>query len=117
MEMTRTVLAPATFSPKAFGQRYGITREELGRLVSCSPRTLDLWNNGGKINKKAMPHINRLVRLFKSLEEHMETNAIGEWLRGPNPGFNGSTPLQVIERGEEDRISRMLYRLETGEPM
>jgi len=27
-----------------------------------------------------------------------------------------STPLQVIERGETDRIWRMVYELESGEP-
>jgi len=29
---------------------------------------------------------------------------------------DGSTPLQVIERGETDRIWRMVYELESGEP-
>ncbi len=32
------------------------------------------------------------------------------------PAFDGSTPLQVIERGETDRIGRMVYELESGEP-
>jgi hypothetical protein len=35
---------------------------------------------------------------------------------GWNPAFDGSTPLQVIERGETDRIWRMVYELESGEP-
>ena len=34
----------------------------------------------------------------------------------PNPAFDGSTPLQVVERGELDRIWRMLYDLESGQP-
>ena len=38
------------------------------------------------------------------------------WLKDPNPAFDGSTPLQVIERGETDRIGRMVYELESGEP-
>ena len=42
--------------------------------------------------------------------------AIGPWLKDPNPAFDGSTPLQVIERGETDRIWRMVYELESGEP-
>jgi hypothetical protein len=41
---------------------------------------------------------------------------IGPWLKDPNPAFDGSTPLQVIERGETDRIWRMVYELESGEP-
>jgi len=42
--------------------------------------------------------------------------AIGPWLKDPNPAFDGSTPLQVIERGETARIWRMVYELESGEP-
>ena len=42
--------------------------------------------------------------------------ASGPWLKDPNPAFDGSTPLQVIERGETDRIWRMVYELESGEP-
>lgn len=117
MESNRMLLELERFDPKAFCRHYSLTREELSRLVACSPRTIDLWNAGGKISKKAHSQINRLVRLLDSLEAHMEADYIGEWLRTPNPGFNGSSPLQVIERGEEDRISRMLYRLETGQPM
>jgi hypothetical protein len=29
---------------------------------------------------------------------------------------DGSTPLQVIERGETDRIWRMIYELQSGAP-
>ena len=33
---------------------------------------------------------------------------------GANPSFEGSTPLQVIERGETDRLWRMIWQLGTG---
>lgn len=38
------------------------------------------------------------------------------WLETPNEAFEGSTPLQVIERGESDRLWRMIYFLRSGEP-
>ena len=34
----------------------------------------------------------------------------------PQPAFDGSTPLQVVERGEMDRIWYMLYDLGSGQP-
>jgi hypothetical protein len=34
----------------------------------------------------------------------------------PNPALDGSTALQVVKRGELDRIWRLLYHLETGQP-
>jgi hypothetical protein len=55
-------------------------------------------------------------RLLKSLERVMEPDQIGPWLQAPNPAFDGSTPLQVVERGELDRIWRMLFDVESGQP-
>jgi len=46
----------------------------------------------------------------------MQPAQIGHWLKSPNPAFDGSTPLQLVERGEIDRIWRMLYDLESGQP-
>ena len=41
---------------------------------------------------------------------------VAEWLQEPNLAFDGSTPLQVIERGETDRLWKMIYLLESGDP-
>lgn len=39
---------------------------------------------------------------------------LSAWLKTSNPAFGGSQPLQVIERGEIDRVWRMIYFLESG---
>jgi len=46
----------------------------------------------------------------------MQPAQIGRWIKSPNPAFDGSTPLQLVERGELDRVWRMLYDLESGQP-
>ena len=58
---------------------------------------------------QSAPVLERLSRL-------VERKAIGAWLREPNAAFDGSTPLQVIERGEGDRLWRMIYEMESGQP-
>jgi hypothetical protein len=40
----------------------------------------------------------------------------GHWLDTPNDGFGGLKPLEVIERGEIDRLWNMIYYLESGVP-
>ena len=57
-----------------------------------------------------------MKRIFEALEKLVNKEAIGPWLKETNPAFDGSTPLQVIERGETDRIWRMIYELQSGEP-
>jgi len=56
-----------------------------------------------------------------SLPTSSEVVILGEeeltrWLEKPNSAFDGSTPLQVIERGETDRLWRTVHELESGEP-
>jgi len=59
------------------------------------------------VNTLFLDHLNKEV---------MPPAQVGHWLKAPNPTFDGSTPLQVIERGEIDRIWHMLYDLESGQP-
>ena len=60
--------------------------------------------------------ISSVKRLLAALKRLISTPAIGPWLKDPNPAFDDPTPLMVIERGETDRIWRMVYELESGEP-
>ena len=54
------------------------------------------------------------TRLLEALEGVIKDEAIDEWLQLPNKQFDGSTPLQVIERGETDRLWRMIWHLREG---
>jgi hypothetical protein len=57
-----------------------------------------------------------LQRLQRALANDINEDYVGEWLQSPNEAFSGPTPLEVIERGETDRIWRMIYQLESGVP-
>jgi hypothetical protein len=37
-----------------------------------------------------------------------------QWLQTPNPAFGELKPLEVIERGEIDRLWSMIFYLESG---
>jgi hypothetical protein len=58
--------------------------------------------------------ISELTRLRYALAQLIEEHTVGEWLQRPNKQFDGSTPLQVIERGETDRLWRMIWQLREG---
>ena len=55
-------------------------------------------------------------RVPDGLARVLQPAQVGHWLKSPNPAFDGSTPLQLVERGEIDRIWRMLFDLESGQP-
>ena len=108
---------PHSFSIPAFCKRYRLVRNDITRLTQYSPRAVAKWVAGGKPSAAAEKQLRELVRLFDALSDIMETAYICEWLKSGNPAFENSTPLQVIERGEADRIWNMIYRLQTGEPI
>lgn len=53
--------------------------------------------------------------LHEALAQVMQTEAIPSWLDTPNPAFEGLKPLEVVERGQIDRLWRMLFHLEVGD--
>lgn len=116
-EFAFDVGATPTFSVKEFCGRFRIIRPDLKRLTGYSQRAVDQWAAGDKPSSAAQKQLREVVRLFDGLADIMEPDCIGEWLKTPNEAFDGSSPLQVIERGESDRIWRMIYQLQTGEPM
>jgi hypothetical protein len=103
-------------SVKDLTHRYGISCDTLTRMTGFSLRAVSNWSQGSKPSSSTARRLTEIKRLFAALEELVSLEAIGPWLKEPSPAFDGSTPLQVIERGETDRIWRMVYELESGEP-
>lgn len=88
----------------------------LVRLTGFSPRSVAKWSQGDTPSAKQEKALVEMDRLLDGLSRVMEPVQVGRWLKQPNAAFDGSTPLQVVERGEMDRIWRMLYDLESGQP-
>lgn len=103
-------------SVKDFCEAYAVTHETFTRLAGFSPRAVANWAQGQEPSVSTKRRLNELQRLFLALAERVKAEAIAPWLKEPNPAFDGSTPVQVIERGETDRIWRMIYELQSGEP-
>lgn len=57
-----------------------------------------------------------LERLTDALAEVMIEASLGAWLQTPNDAFDGLKPIEVIDRGEIDRIWALIYFLRSGVP-
>ena len=95
---------------------YGVRQETFSRLTGFSLRAVAHWMAGKTPGAAAKIRVTELNRLLTALAQIIEPSAIEGWLQKPNPAFEGSTPLQVVERGESDRLWRMIYDLASGEP-
>ncbi len=99
---------------RRLSRTYNLSNEVVSRVTGASPRTVSYWNAGTPPQRSSMQKIREVTRLFDGLADIIKGAAIGDWLQRPNKQFDGSTPLQVIERGETDRLWRMIWQLREG---
>jgi transcriptional regulator with XRE-family HTH domain len=94
----------------------GVSRRLFARLTGYSERAIAAWEAGRELSEASRQRILETRRLEKALTRVMKPAAIAAWLEEPNRAFRGLKPLEVIERGEVDRIWRMIFELESGTP-
>ncbi len=108
------VAAPPALNKIA--EKFGLRQETLSRMTGFSLRAVAGWSNGKTPSAPVKRALVEMDRLLDQLSRLMQPKDVGRWLKEPNPALDGSTPVQVIERGQTDRIWRLLYFLESGEP-
>jgi hypothetical protein len=99
-----------------FCKKYALKRDLLSRMTGYAPRTIAEWATGKPLRGAAIQRVTELKRLAGALEQLVEPESIGPWLQTPNDSFERSTPAQLIERGESDRLWRMIHLLGSGQP-
>ncbi|MBX3415477.1 MAG: hypothetical protein KF708_22530 [Pirellulales bacterium] len=92
-----------------------MTRETFSRLVNVSVRAIAQQESGTKVEKLERPYV-EVLRLYRELSDAVEPAALGPWFVTPNDALQGLKPLEVIDRGEIDRLWEMAYRLRSGMP-
>ena len=97
-------------------QVFGLNRKLFSRLTGYSERAIAKWESGQELSEASRQRMIELQRLQRDLARVMKADFIGVWLRTPNEAFEGLKPIEVVERGEVDRIWRMIYELESGMP-
>jgi DNA-binding transcriptional regulator YiaG len=94
----------------------GVSRKLFSRLTGYSERAIADWEAGKELSESSRQRIAEMERLQKALARVMKAEHISQWLQEPNKAFGGLKPVEVVERGEVDRIWRMIYELESGAP-
>lgn len=101
---------------KQYRTTFRLPQPDVVRLTGFSPRSVAKWSQGELPSPKQEKALVEMDRLLDGLARVIKPVEVGRWLKSPNPAFDGSTPLQLVERGEMDRIWRMLFDLESGQP-
>jgi hypothetical protein len=91
-------------------------RPIFGRVVNVSERTIAKVESETDTAEKLKRPYNEVYRLLEALDDVIEMNSLGKWFQEPNDAFDGLKPMEVIERGEIDRLWNMVYELRIGMP-
>ena len=99
---------------KELRQELGLNRKQFARLTAASERAVADWENDQPISPGNRKSLRESERLCQALMKIMKADNVGEWLDTPNEAFSGLKPLDLIERGEVDRLWRMIFEVESG---
>jgi len=103
--------APSPPSVGAVRDQLGLSRKLFSRLTGFSERAIADWECGKPVSEPGLRRIKELDRFRDRLSEVISADAIPAWLDTPNDAFGGLKPLEVIERGEIDRLWNMIFCL------
>lgn len=113
---TRIVAPAPSSSALDLRHRMHLSQPLFARLLSVSIRTLASLESGKAPTETVSRRLKELSRLVSALAEVIRVEAIGTWLQTPNDAFEGAKPLEVMERGEGDRLWSMIFFLRSGTP-
>ncbi len=95
----------------------GVTRELFARLTGFSVRAIAGWEAGRPVSEAGLRRVKEMKRLRDLLAEGMKAEFIPVWLETPCEGLDGLKPVEVLERGEADRLWRVALLIGSGMPM
>jgi DNA-binding transcriptional regulator YiaG len=101
-----------------FRSALGLPRSEFRRLLGSSERSVASWEQGSKpLPPPAQRAFQQLQRLHAELSTLLKREDIATWLLTPNATLDNFKPIEVIERGEIDRLWHLVYVLKSGTPV
>jgi len=90
-------------------------RSKFARLLGRTERAVIAWESGqADPQGLSQQRLRELERLAQALSRLFKKESLGEWFDTPNPAFGGLKPIEVIERGESDRLWQMIFELRAG---
>jgi len=92
-----------------------ISAREIAQLLNTRPETLSRWR-GGTTDPQPR-HRDTLLQLWwlvNELSELYDPSDAHLWLFSPHKLLNGERPVDLIQRGEGDRVLKIITQLRDG---
>jgi hypothetical protein len=83
--------------------------------VGRTERAVIDWESGkSQPQGLSQQRVRELERLTEALKELFDSKSLGDWFDTPNKALHGLKPVEIIERGESDRLWQMVFELRSG---
>lgn len=91
----------------------GISQEALGRMLNVSARTAHRWLKGTRPRRTR--ELDRLLEIVVLMEQTLPgDDAVRSYLYHDNPTLQGEKPIDLLIRGEFDRVTADLQAVQEG---
>jgi len=91
----------------------GVSQEVLSRILNVSARTAHRWLKGTR--PRRTQELGRLLQFVALLEQTLPNDdAIRSYLYKANPSLKGEKPMDLLIRGEVERVSADLQAVQEG---
>jgi DNA-binding transcriptional regulator YiaG len=107
---------PPTDFITAVRSGFGVTREFFARMTGFSVRAISGWEAGRPLSEAALRRIKEMKRFHDALTDGIRAEFIARWLETPCEGLGGLKPVEILERGETDRLWRTVLLIGSGMP-
>jgi len=101
------VLTPTLLDPIA--ETFELTETELGRLFGVSRQAVGQWRDRG-VPSNRMTRVTTVAAICDLLGHQLKPERIPGVARRPAEAYGGLSMLDMIERGREDELLRMVRR-------
>jgi CheY-like chemotaxis protein len=91
----------------------GVSQEVFSRMLNVSARTVHRWLKGAR--PRQTRELDRLLEIVALLEQSLPNDdAIRSYLHHPNPTLRFAEPIDLLIRGEFDRVAADLRAVQEG---
>ena len=105
-----TIRAIAPVQPRDLRRAFQLSRERLARLIGVSAKTVERWE--ARPTRPARDETRVRMAQLREIAELGTTvytaERLVDFMSAPLAEFGGLTPLQLIERGEAERVMAAL---------
>ena len=113
--MVTHTLAPQLQHVEDAHDALGLTYRQLAAAVGADESTLHRWRSGESVPRAVfLSRMDALHEMQRELLDAMRPRVAREWLVASVPALNGERPIDLLEHGRIEPLTRLLMRLNLG---